>query len=46
MGTVIKQKAAIAWVTTDGKYIFFKAEGDIYWVDAGIIEELKPNELK
>jgi hypothetical protein len=30
----------------NGKYIFFKAEGDIYWVDAKIIEKFKPEELK
>ncbi len=46
MGKYIKQKAAIAWVSYDGKYIFFKAEGDIYWVDAKIIEDLKPKEIK
>jgi len=26
----------------DGKYFFFSRGGDIYWVDAKIIEELKP----
>ena len=29
-------------VTYDGKYLFFTSRGDIYWVDAGIIEELRP----
>ena len=38
------------YVTPDGKYIFFNSgrngNWDIYWVDAKIIEELKPEELK
>ncbi len=29
-------------VTPDGKYMFFIGDGDIYWVDAGFIEELRP----
>lgn len=40
----------IPYVTPDGKYFFFttnkSGNRDIYWVDARIIEELKPNELK
>lgn len=28
-------------LSADGKYIFFSSDGDIYWVDANIIEELK-----
>ena len=32
--------------TPDGKYFFFSKGGDIYWVDAKIIEELKPELLK
>jgi Tol biopolymer transport system component len=40
-----------AIVTPDGKYLFFISVGKdrpfgIYWVDAKIIEELKPKELK
>lgn len=35
-----------ASLSPDGKYMFFLAESDIYWVDATIIEELKPKELK
>ncbi len=38
------------YATSDGKYIFFVSDTnnnlDIYWVSAGIIEKLKPNELK
>jgi hypothetical protein len=30
----------------DGKYFFFSKEGDIYWVDAKIIQDMKPEELK
>jgi len=33
-------------VTPDGKYMFFISRGDIYWVDAKTIEELKPSELR
>jgi hypothetical protein len=41
------------YVTPDGKYLFFTSNrpgpeselGGIYWVDAGIIEELKPDDL-
>ena len=33
-------------ITPDGKYFFFSRGGDIYWVDAKIIEDLKPQELK
>jgi len=37
-------------LTRDGKYMFFSREQlgklDIYWVDAKIIEELKPKELR
>jgi hypothetical protein len=33
-------------VSTDGKYFFFTRKGDIYWVDAKVLEDLKPRELK
>ena len=33
-------------LSPDGKYIFFASDGDIYWVDAKIIKDLKPKELK
>ena len=32
-------------VSPDGKYFFFTADHDIYWVSAAIIEKLKPKEL-
>jgi len=42
----IKQHAFCAWISYDGQYVFFHsldgAKGNIYWVDARIIEELKP----
>ena len=38
------------YVTPDGKYLFFTSRrtgaDDIYWVDAKVIEDLKPDELK
>lgn len=29
------------YVSPDGKYLFFTRDGDIYWVDASVIEELR-----
>jgi hypothetical protein len=31
-------------VSFDGEYLFFSGGGDIYWVDAKIIDKLKPKE--
>ena len=42
MGGVIPMGGALARVSPDGQYLFFKSEGDIYWVDAIIVESLKP----
>lgn len=33
-------------LTPDGKYLFFSEGGDIYWVDAKVIEDLEPDHLK
>lgn len=37
-------------ITPDGKYFFFTSgrtgEGDIYWMDASVIQEMKPKSLK
>jgi hypothetical protein len=33
-------------VAPDGKYLFYYVGGKFYWVDAKIIEDLKPKELK
>ena len=50
LGNHIKLHAFCAWITYDGKYIFFhsrdNSKGNIYWVSAEIIKELKPKELK
>jgi hypothetical protein len=41
-----KKTESYAYVTMDQKYLFFNRGGDIYWVDAKIIDELKPKNLK
>jgi hypothetical protein len=42
LGDVLPLKgAALARLSADGKYIFFQAEGDIYWIEAKIVEEMK-----
>ena len=28
-------------LSPDGKYLFFACEGDIWWADAGVIDELR-----
>ena len=33
-------------ITPDGKFFFFSRGGDIYWVDAKIIEKLKSKDIK
>jgi hypothetical protein len=47
LGKYIKQHAFCAWITFDGKYIFLhsldSSKGNIYWVSAEIIENLKPD---
>ena len=37
---------AIPYISSDRKYLFFYRTGDIYWVDAKIIEELMPDKLE
>lgn len=41
---------ALAFVSRDGKYLFFESNatgyGDIYWVDSRVMEALKPDHLK
>jgi hypothetical protein len=32
--------------TPDGKYFLFSRGGDIYWVDAKVIKDLKPKDIK
>ena len=41
MNSVINKKASVAMITHDRKYLFFHAQGDIYWVDAKIINQLR-----
>jgi len=36
------QQGLCPYVTPDGKYMFFIGQGDIWWVDAGFIEALRP----
>ena len=31
-----------AYISPDGKYLFYSSDGDIYWVSASIIDELRP----
>jgi hypothetical protein len=33
-----------AYISPDGKYLFFSVDGDIYWVSAKVIEDLRPKE--
>lgn len=46
MGNVINSAGneANASFTPDGKYLFFSRDGDIYWISAKIIEDLRPKE--
>ena len=44
MGKYIEQRAAMAWISHDGKYVFYKADDEVYWVSAQIVEELRSEE--
>ena len=33
-----------AYISPDGKYLFFSVDGDIWWVDIRVIEKLRPEE--
>jgi hypothetical protein len=33
-----------AYISPDGKYLFFALDKDIWWVDIGVIEQLRPAE--
>ena len=47
LGRYIKQRAALAWISYDGEYIFYKAGDDVYWVSAAkLIEKVKPENTK
>jgi len=43
-GYDLDRKYHIPSISPDGKYIFFESDGDIYWVNAKIIEELRSKE--
>jgi len=47
LGGLINTKGwdSCPWVTQDGKYFFFSSNGDIYWVNAKILEKYKPGNL-
>jgi hypothetical protein len=38
----LPEHAAIAHVSFDGRFLFFSSNGDIYWMDARVIDDLKP----
>ncbi|UCE38670.1 MAG: hypothetical protein JSW00_05425, partial [Thermoplasmata archaeon] len=40
------EKFGIPMLTPDYKFLFFSSQGDIYWVDAKIIEDLRSRELE
>ena len=48
MGPVVNTKEHEGYpiVSPDGRYLFFVRNGDVYWVDAKIVEDLKPTELR
>jgi Tol biopolymer transport system component len=35
-----------AYISPDGKYLFFSVDGDIWWVDIKVIERLRPRQKK
>ncbi len=37
----VKNSARFPCISPDGKYFFFLSDGDIYWVDAKIIEDIR-----
>lgn len=37
-------EAGGAYISPDGKYVFFALDADIWWVDAQVIENLRPKE--
>jgi len=45
-GYDLGRKYRVPTISPDGKFIFFESNGDLYWVDAKIIDNIKPKELK
>lgn len=41
MNKMINRQAMMPWISADGKYIFFNCDGDIYWVNANIVNEFR-----
>ncbi|UCE24491.1 MAG: PD40 domain-containing protein [Candidatus Zixiibacteriota bacterium] len=41
-GVTLGMKLHIPCISPDGKFIFFEANGDIYWVSASLVEDLRP----
>ncbi len=41
----IKPGARGAYISPDGKYLFFSCDGDIWWVDIQVIEKLRPGRI-
>jgi len=41
-GYNLGKKLHVPSISPDGKFIFFSSDGDIYWVDAKIIEDVNP----
>jgi len=37
-------KAGLAYISPDGKYLFFSYDHDIWWVDIQVIEKLRPKD--
>jgi Tol biopolymer transport system component len=40
----LDRKAGGAYISPDGKYLFFALNKDIWWVDIKVIEDLRPTE--
>jgi Tol biopolymer transport system component len=45
LGDILKMDANQPSISPDGKYIFFISNGQTFWVDTKIIEELKPKNI-
>jgi hypothetical protein len=41
-GHVFDRAAGMASITPGGKYLFFSANGDLFWVSTKVIEDLRP----
>jgi hypothetical protein len=41
-GVLGHRSASMARISPDGEALFFVSEGDIYWVDASILDAYRP----